>query len=229
MSGTAAVWTLASVSTGTGSAGSLVSGTYAITFGNSAVDGGYGANGATPAVQFYQTTSANPMQSWNWNGSTFQNVGYAGHYMADAGNGTISEPPAGDTWSPVLVSGGYTIRNNRTGNYLSNVSGTLSMSKTATVWTITPRSSPIGCLVSGTFTITTGNKAIDGGFGANGATPGVQFYQTTPGNAMQSWTWNGSMFQNLGYEGHYMADGGNGQVSEPNSGDTWTVACTPAS
>jgi hypothetical protein len=68
------------------------------------VDGGFGANGATPAVRLFQTTSGNPMQSWRWSGSTFENVGYSGHYLADAGNGTVSEPTSGDTWVVTYVS-----------------------------------------------------------------------------------------------------------------------------
>jgi hypothetical protein len=117
----------------------------------------------------------------------------------------------------------YTIRNNRTGSYLSNVSGVLAMSGTVTLWTITPGVPASGSLAPGTVTITTGTNAVDGGFGANGATPAVRFFQTTSGNPMQSWRWSGSTFENVGYSGHYLADAGNGTVSEPASGDTWAV------
>jgi hypothetical protein len=145
----------------------------------------------------------------------------------DAGrNISAKSAPASATTLATTTStgnGGYTIRNNRTGSYLSNLSGVLAMSGTVTVWPITPGSPGSGSLAPGAVTITIGPNAVDGGFGANGATPAVRLFQTTSGNPMQSWRWSGSTFENVGYSGHYLADAGNGTVSEPTSGDTWVV------
>jgi hypothetical protein len=46
--------------------GGLSSGTYTITSGANAVDGGFGYWGNVPAVQFYKIISGNTMQQWNW-------------------------------------------------------------------------------------------------------------------------------------------------------------------
>ena len=86
-------------------------------------------------MQFYQLISGNTMQYWVWNGSTLQDAGY-GRYMTDAGNGTVSEATSGEPWIVAARSGGYTLQNKRTGKYLSNNSGKLAMSSTATVWQI---------------------------------------------------------------------------------------------
>ena len=216
---TAAAQTSASQTSG---GGGLPSATYTITAGSKAVDGGWGYNGASPAVQFYTTTAGNSYQSWIWNGSTLQNVGWSGHYMTDGGSGTVSESTTADTWVAVSGSGGYTLRNSRTGNYLANSSGNLSMSGTATIWVLTQQSSG-GGLSTGTYEITSGNSAADGGWGYNGASPAVQFYTATPSNVYQQWVWNGSTLQNAGWSGHYMTDGGSGTVSESITPDTWTI------
>ena len=115
---------------------SLSSGTYHLTSGSNSVDGGFGYWGNTPAVEFWATQSTNGYQKWVWNGSTFANVSYSGYYMADNGDGTVTENTSGDTWTVTTVSGGYTVKDNRTGNYLTDNSGTLAMSGTATTWTI---------------------------------------------------------------------------------------------
>jgi hypothetical protein len=120
------------------SGGSLLAGAYTITLGSQAVDGGFGCFwGFVPAVQFYQLTPGNALQEWQWNGSTLQNVGCGG-FMIDPGDGTVSETTLGDGWTIISTSGGYTVRDNRTGNYLSSDSGILDMSNTAGGWTFTP-------------------------------------------------------------------------------------------
>lgn len=59
-----------------------------------------------------------------------------GPFMADNGDGTVTENATGDTWT-ILPSGtGYTVRS-QTGNYLAIVSGALAMSSTSFVWTFT--------------------------------------------------------------------------------------------
>jgi hypothetical protein len=106
-----------------------------------------------PAVQLYPTNGGTGQQ-WTWNGSTFSNVivatndggkndgTVAGPFLADAGNGTATENATGDPWT-VLPSGtGYTLRDNRTGLYMSVVSNALAMSAAQTVWTIAPSSQP---------------------------------------------------------------------------------------
>jgi hypothetical protein len=62
---------------------------------------------------------------------------WIGHYMADAGNGTVSEPTGTpDTWTVTASGSGWIIQNNRTERFLSDNSGTLAMSTTQTVWTV---------------------------------------------------------------------------------------------
>jgi hypothetical protein len=127
----------------------LSNGVYLITSGGNAVDGGFGYWNVPPYVQLYPTNSGTGQQ-WSWNGSTFSNVlvatsgsmGTAGPLLVDAGDGTPTETATGDTWTVSPSGNGYTIRDNRTGNYLSIVSDTLAMSGTQTVWTITAISSP---------------------------------------------------------------------------------------
>jgi hypothetical protein len=206
-----------------GAGSPLAAGTYEITSGPQIVDGGFGASNASPYVQFYSIDN-NAYQHWVWNGSTFLNNGWAGHYMADGGNGTVTENASGDTWSVTSSGGGFVVKNNRTGNYLENNGGTLAMGPAATVWAFSASlaSSAGEGLASGTYEIKSGSNVIDGGFGANNASPFVQFYSIND-NAFQHWTWNGSTFANNGWAAHYMADGGNGTVTENASGDAWSV------
>ncbi len=203
----------------------LAAGTYEITSGPQIVDGGFGANNASPYVQFYSINN-NAYQHWSWNGSTFQNSGWAGHYMADAGNGTVTANASGDSWSVTSSGSGFVVKNNRTGNYLENNGGSLAMGPAATVWAFSASSTggglSSGSLSSGTYEIKSGSKAVDGGFGANNASPYVQFYGIND-NAYQHWIWNGSTFVNQGWAGHYMADAGNGTITENSSGDSWSV------
>jgi hypothetical protein len=105
----------------------LAPGTYSIGSSGRLVDGGFGYYGDVPAVQFYEAVADNPMQEWAWNGSTLVNMGFSGRAMVDAGDGTVTEALAGDTWTVVQVGSGYTVRDDRTGNYLTNDNGTLSM------------------------------------------------------------------------------------------------------
>jgi len=131
-------------------AASFPNGTYLITSGGNAVDGGFGYWGSTPAVQLYPTNSQGGQQ-WVWNGSTLSNVpvknpgqytNVSGPFMADAGDGTVTENATGDTWTVSASGNGYTIRDKRTGHYLSIVSNALAMSATQTVWTIAAVSPP---------------------------------------------------------------------------------------
>jgi hypothetical protein len=112
------------------------------------VDGGFGYYGVTPPVQAYPTNSGTGQQ-WVWNGSLLRNVLVAGGggvltgpYMADNGDGTVTENATGDAWTVSNTGNGYTVRNNRTGQYLSNVSNVLGMSSTQTVWTISALAPP---------------------------------------------------------------------------------------
>jgi hypothetical protein len=55
--------------------------------------------------------------------------------MADAG-GTVSEPTSSyDTWTVTQSGSGWVIKDIRSGNYLTDSSGTLITSSTATVFT----------------------------------------------------------------------------------------------
>ena len=208
------------------------------------VDGGYGHQGRVPAVQFYPTNTDTSSQ-WTWNGSKFANVWVsadrglaAGPYMADNGDGTVTENATGDAWTVSSSGSGYTVRNNRTGRYLSNVSNVLAMSSTQTVWTISavgapppppPPPPPPSNLANGTYTISVGSNMVDGGYGHQGRVPAVQFYPTNTDTSSQ-WTWNGLKFANVWVSadrglaaGPYMADNGDGTVTENATGDTWTV------
>jgi chitodextrinase len=220
MSASASVWSVTGL--GTGGAG-LTSGTYLITSRSQAIDGGFGYWGDVPAVQMYPTAASNPFQQWQWNGSALQNVGFSGEFMVDAGNGTVSESTSGDTWSATAANGGYTFKNSRTGKYLSNASGTLAMSASASVWSVTGLNTGGVGLTSGTYLITSGSQAVDGGFGYWGDVPAVQIYPTAASNPFQQWQWNGSALQNVGFSGEFMVDAGNGTVSESTSGDTWSA------
>jgi hypothetical protein len=114
----------------------LPNGTYRITSGSTSVDGGFGFwNDPPPPVQLYSTVTS-PFQHWTWNGSTLLDAGWPGHYMGDAGNGTVLEPTgAPDTWTVTQSGAGWTVKDNRTGNYLANQAGSLRMSSMQTVWT----------------------------------------------------------------------------------------------
>ena len=122
--------------------GGLADGTYRILNGSKSVDGGFGYFGDTPPVETYPTNTSE-FQHWIWNGSTLQDAAseYPGHYLADNDDSTVSEPAGNpDTWILVQTSTPagivWTIRNVRTGSYLSKVQGALTMSKTQTLWTI---------------------------------------------------------------------------------------------
>ncbi len=127
----------------------LPNGTYIISLGSNSVDGGFGYFGIVPFVQLNPTNSGTGQQ-WVWNGSLFRNVavagggssGASGPYMADNGDGTVTENATGDGWTVSSSGNGYTVRNNRTGRYLSIVSNVLAMSSTQTVWTISAPPSP---------------------------------------------------------------------------------------
>jgi hypothetical protein len=119
----------------------LSSGTYYLTSVNSAVDGGFGYHGVSPAVQFYQVSPTNAFQEWTWNGSTLQNLGRPGYYLVDGSFGTVSESTNADNWTVTAANGGYTLMDNRTGNYLTNNNGALAMSATPSVFYATASTS----------------------------------------------------------------------------------------
>jgi hypothetical protein len=128
----------------------LTLGKYVLTSGAVALDGGFGYWGTSPAVQAYPINRGLGQQ-WQWNGSTFASVivlsndagkqdGHlctgCGAYLADAGNGSATEKPTGDSFMVLAVDGGYTIQSLRTGNYLSlGTNGALAFGATQTVWT----------------------------------------------------------------------------------------------
>jgi hypothetical protein len=122
----------------------LPNGTYIITSGSNAVDGGFGASpGHTPFVQLF-TTNKGVGQQWVWNGATFQNVGIplggvsgaaSGPFLAGAGDGTATENASGDTFILIKVTGGYNIQNARTANYLGIASNKLNFGTQKSVWT----------------------------------------------------------------------------------------------
>jgi hypothetical protein len=136
----------------------LGNGTYIITSGSKSVDGGFGYWNATPYVQLYPT-NAGTGQQWAWDGSRFSDVqvaaggsnGATGPQMADNGDGTVTENPNGDTWTVSANGSGYTIADDQSGRYLSDLSGTLGMSATQTVWQIsafgscTPQCNGLAC------------------------------------------------------------------------------------
>ncbi len=140
-----------------GSGCAVPPGTYEISSGGQFVDGGFGFNGANPAVQFYPEND-NQFQHWVWDGATFLNVGWSGHFMTDGGDGTVEESTAPDTWSVTSSGGAFTIRNNRTGNYLGSNGGTLFMGSAAAIWTISGSAAPGGSL---TGSATTSNAAVN--------------------------------------------------------------------
>jgi hypothetical protein len=136
----------------------LANGTYYIALGSNMVDAEYGHRGTVPPVQFWPTNTDTSSQ-WAWNGSTFSNGRIsaepglaAGPYMADNGDGTVTENATGDAWTVNASGSGYTVRNKRTGQYLSVVSNAVAMSSTQTVWTMTavPPPSPTAITLSST-------------------------------------------------------------------------------
>jgi hypothetical protein len=96
------------------------------------VDGGFVYWNAVPFVQLYPTSSGTGQQ-FTWTGKTLKNEmvagggssGANGPYMADNGDGTVTENATGDAWTIRSSGNGYTVLNNRTGRYLSIVSNAL--------------------------------------------------------------------------------------------------------
>jgi hypothetical protein len=110
---------------------------YRISLNGASVDGSFGQGGVTPAVQLNPDQSGS-CQKWTWNGASFlNNCSWTGHYLRDAGNGTVSEPSSTpDTWTVTASGSGWVIQDKRTKRYLSDTNGTLGMTTTETVWTI---------------------------------------------------------------------------------------------
>jgi len=117
---------------------SLVNGTYQLTSGAAAIDGGFACWGSVPAVEMYPTNTAGG-QYWIWNGSTAEmnlavNPGTSGcpagalGFMAshDSDN-TVTTTAAGDTFTIAQSGTGsnVTIKDNRTGAFVSRVTGKL--------------------------------------------------------------------------------------------------------
>ena len=128
---------------------SLPSGVHLITGRGNGVDGGFGSYNPTLYGQLYPTNGVSGQQ-WRWNGSTFSNVliaaggssDAAGPLLADAGDGTTTEKPSGDTCTVSPSVNDDTIRDSRSGKYCSVVSNALAMSATQTLWTIAALASP---------------------------------------------------------------------------------------
>ena len=138
----------------TAHAQSLVNGTYQFSSGSASIDGGFACWGTVPAVEMYPTNNAGG-QYWIWNGSTAEmnlvpNPGTSGcpagtlPFMAshDADN-TVTTTAAGDAFTIAQSGTGssVTIKDNRTGKFVSLVTGNqnstglaVGMSTTATVW-----------------------------------------------------------------------------------------------
>jgi hypothetical protein len=68
------------------------------------------------------------------------NCSWTGHYLRDAGDGTVSEGTLSegtpDTWTVTASGSGWVIQDKRTKRYLSDNSAKLGMTTTETVWTI---------------------------------------------------------------------------------------------
>jgi hypothetical protein len=62
-------------------------------------------------------------------------------------------------------------------------------------------------LAAGSYYITSGSKAVDGGFGYYGATPGVQSYSIVANNTYQEWAFANGKLQNVpgGAHRHFRA------------------------
>jgi hypothetical protein len=120
-----------------------LNGTYVISGGSNAVDGGFGYSNTSPYVQLYPTNGGTGQQ-WTWNGSKLSNMkiaaggsaGATGPFLADAGNGTATEGATGDAFNLIPVSGGYNVQDARTGNYLGIANNALAFGTAQkSVWT----------------------------------------------------------------------------------------------
>lgn len=125
--------------TGGGGGSPLPAGTYSmIGVSGNAVDGGFGYWGASPGVQLYPSNPPNPFQQWTYDNSGLLINGGWARAMIDPGNGAVDEAPSGDDWTIQSSGNGYTVKNNRTGRYLSDNGGTLTMGSfgSGAVWTL---------------------------------------------------------------------------------------------
>jgi hypothetical protein len=97
----------------------------------------YGTNPATlaPGAGFTLVDQGAPATDAVVMGQQYL-VRNTGSYMADNGDGTVTENTSGDAWTVSNSGNGYTVLNKRTGRYLSSVSNVLGMSSTQTLWTI---------------------------------------------------------------------------------------------
>jgi hypothetical protein len=112
-----------------------------------------------------------------WDGShlisvgTAENSGIANAYMSDSGSGTVNVNSTADTWSLSGSGNTYTVRNNRTSNYLDVSGGNLVPSPlsagTPTVWTFTlPVMAPHSAVYAGEWASLT---TVDGIWTLSGA------------------------------------------------------------
>jgi hypothetical protein len=118
---------------------SLPPGTYSILgVSGTVVDGGFGYWGDTPRVQLYQIYPGNTFQQWTFRSDgSLLNAGVM-NIMRDPGNGTVDEQSFGDVWTILQSGSGYTIQDTRTGNFLVDNGGILSMGANGagSVWSI---------------------------------------------------------------------------------------------
>jgi hypothetical protein len=103
----------------------------------------YGTNGATlaPGAGFTLLDDGSPATDVEPMAHEYL-VLHAGSYMADNGDGTVTENASGDAWTVGSSGNGYTVLNKRTGRYLSSASNVLAMSSTQTLWAISAPPSP---------------------------------------------------------------------------------------
>jgi len=102
----------------------LRTGTYLIIDNTEAVDGSSGSTVVS------NPTVASVNQQWIWDGQLWNSGGFPGRYLTDAGGGPVIESitPPFDNWFIIPAPlGTFYIQNRRTGNYLTNVGGTLTM------------------------------------------------------------------------------------------------------
>ena len=106
------------------------------------IDGGFYIYG-DPTVRLWRFVAGNPSQHWHFGeargGFTMLNLG-TGQYASDS-FGKLFESDRKDVWTVTLVPGGYSIKNNRTGRFLTDPavqSGAVTLTPGGSVWQISP-------------------------------------------------------------------------------------------
>jgi hypothetical protein len=106
------------------------------------IDGGFYIYG-DPTVRLWPFVAGNPSQHWHFGeargGFTMLNLG-TGQYASDS-FGKLFESDRKDVWTVTPVPGGYSIKNNRTGRFLTDPavqSGAVTLTRGGSVWQISP-------------------------------------------------------------------------------------------